>query len=176
MSFCSQGEGSAQPPTIGRPVGGGWADPSDGGPPRQTPQYRLPPGCRLPWIGQIPPDADPLGLDRPPPRCRPPQVRQTIQMHTPNLPPGLGRPPSMQPPPLGLGKPPRMQTPGLGRPPPHTVNKRSVSILLECILVVYHVSLLIVHQRDVFYHCSRCSKHFHARDYKIASECYDCCI
>ena len=64
---------------------------------------------------------------------RPPRYRPPFQMQT--SPPGLGRPPGMQTP-TGWADAPGMQTPpGLGRPPPNTVNKRLVRILLECILV-----------------------------------------
>ena len=71
-----------------------------------------------------PPDADSLGLGRPPPGCRPPGVGQT--------PPGC-RPPR-------VGQTPPMQIP-LDADPPDTVNKRAVRILLECILVAIYVNI-----------------------------------
>ena len=88
----------------------------------------LPPHVGRPGGGWAdPPNADPPG--------------QTPRMQTPS--PGLGRPhhPTwMQIPlpwgwadPLGFGRAPRVwQTP----PPPDTVNKWAVRILLECILVL----------------------------------------
>ena len=103
------------------------------------------------------------GSAQPLPRCRPPQVQTPLGLGRPldvdpsgcRLPhPGLGRPPGCRPPwmqtPWGWADPPssQMQTPWMqtprcwadpsldAYPPPDTVNKRAVSILLGCLLVI----------------------------------------
>ena len=90
-----------------------------------------PPRCRPPGVGQTSLDADPPGLGRPPLDADPQGWADPPWMQTPQ---GWVDPPGCRPP-SGLGRPPWMQTPWLDRPPPHTVNKRAVRILLECILV-----------------------------------------
>ena len=73
-----------------------------------------PPGRRTPWKENPPEEKPPLPIEEPPGRRTPP---------------------------LG-GRPPRKENPLEGdprerEPPRHTVNERSVRILLECILVIW---------------------------------------
>ena len=98
--------------------GGGLPNP----PWMQTPPgLGRPPGCRLPpRVEQTPLDADPPGLADPP-GCRPSKLGRS--------PPGC-RSPWVGQNPQGWADPP-----GYRPPPPDTVNKWAVRILLECILV-----------------------------------------
>ena len=123
----------------------GWADPQDADPPlglgrptrMQNPQGLADhPGCRpTPGFGQTPPmqtsqgwadlpDADPS------PDADSPWVGQTPQMQTP----------------LGCRPPHPIRC----RPPPDTVNKRAVRILLECILVKLFSLLFREYIWDIF--------------------------
>ena len=121
MSFCSQRERGlpippgCKPPGVGETpqmqTPWGWTDPPGLAIP---PWMQTPPGFgQTPQVRQTPLDADPRGWADP-------QARQTPWMQTSR----------------GWADPPGCRPPGLGRPPPpNTVNKRAVRILLECILV-----------------------------------------
>ena len=75
-----------------------------------------------------------------------------------HTPPGMENPPGMEEPPLD-GEPPQDGgTPREWRTPPgsrlqHTVYKRPVRILLECILVFLHVSVILFGGGGVFPAC-----------------------
>ena len=112
-------------------------------PPEQTtPQEADPPGSRPPGLGtppqsRHPPEQTHPPLGRPPWEQTPPQTRH---------PPWEQTPPDQAPP---QEQTPREQThpleqtpPGPGTHPPrsrlqHTVNERTVRVLLECILVIF---------------------------------------
>ena len=129
---CRLPLGWADPPWKQTPSG--WVDPPS--PPNADP----PPGLgRSPsgWADPpVPTDADPPGVGHTPPRCRPPLDADPLRLGRSPLSP---RPPDADPPPR-VGQtplhPPQIQTPPRCRPPPPiTLNKRAMRILLECILV-----------------------------------------
>ena len=122
-------------------------------PPDADPPDIDPSRCRPLRVGQTLQMQTPSGWADPP-GCRPPQVGQTPWMQTPRVGqtpwmqtcPGLGRPPPQvgQTPMDADSPPPPTHTQGWAdpsnadgcRPPPDTVNKWAVRILLECILVI----------------------------------------
>ena len=131
-----------QSPWDQRPPGPGRHTPWDQRPPRtrQTPRDQRPL-----WTRQTPPRTrDPPDQADTPWDQRPPRTRQT--------PPGTRDPPDQADPqdqadtprtrqtPPRTGDPRTRQTPPSGSRRQHTVNERSVRILLECILVLSSVS------------------------------------